>query len=570
MGWIHRFSLYTRIQALLIIFVILPCIVVSMISYMVIKQVITEKISHNNQQLVKVIASELDETINDIAYASNYFVQEKSILANLEYLKDLRSIGNYEDFLNYSAVQDFISLSFMRSRHLQSQIFIVTQAGLVLSKDSPGYGSISKNVQSFMVDERELKVGRIHWLDPETIPLTGAAEKYYYAARLIRSPVNNDALGTLYIGIPESYFMKLFDQSSDGRFYLTDKQGKRWIQGADRIPAGTGRKLIRNQMDIQKTDWTLVYETSENQATGELKKVFYYMTTLICISVGVFLLISVLLALGVHKPIQKLRRLVEQFASGNRNVRYPVKGKDEIAVLGNAFNMMLGQINELIVNMEREQEEKRMIELQALYSQIRPHFLINTLYAIKCSLQLKGDAFHGRLLQSLTNMLRSYIRVHEQSHLSAEVNLLHDYLNIMKIRNDLAIRLETDIADSLAEFPMPRLFLQPMVENAVLHGFSDPVPHPAVSISAWEEAGFVYLLIADNGKGMEEAALNELRAKLSDSAGELPTETQHLGLVNTFRRLKLSYGEHAEMTVWNNPDCGVSIVLQIPHGSGRG
>lgn len=121
---------------------------------------------------------------------------------------------------------------------------------------------------------------------------------------------------------------------------------------------------------------------------AQISRTFYSGIGLVLLLFIVFSATSMLIAKRLHSPIMKLQRVVRQFGMGNLDVRLEVKGKDEIAELGQTLNTMLDQLQGLIHDIELEQEQKRVMELEALFMQIRPHFLINTLNSIKCSLIL--------------------------------------------------------------------------------------------------------------------------------------------------------------------------------------
>jgi two-component system, sensor histidine kinase YesM len=245
-------------------------------------------------------------------------------------------------------------------------------------------------------------------------------------------------------------------------------------------------------------------------------------------------------------------------------VRFPVKGNDEIAVLGNAFNNMLDQINLLFARVKQEQEDKRIIELQALFAQIRPHFLINTLNSIKCNLILSNDPIHSSQIDSLMRLLRAYMNVDELTTLNQECKLLVDYTDIMKMRNDMNLKLMINLPQELEIFIVPRLILQPLVENAIVHAFHDELPYnPIICINVQSVNGKVIIEVLDNGVGMAPEKIKNVLTSLE--ADEKQDEhNEHIGLKNVYQRLKLTYGRDMSLDIYANEELGVSIALNIP------
>src|SRR5690554_2568724 len=266
-----RYSYFFKIQFLLIIFAVLPSLVVSFISFSVIRDIITEKIKGNNQQLIEVIGEDLKRTIDDIAYASNYFVRESTILESLVRLKGKQRITSTNDYNALVNVENFIALSLMKSEHLKSRMFIVTPSNLLLAKDSTIFAEIRNKLDYFQIDNNQISNTQIYWLPNQNISeQLGDSEIYHYAARQIIHPVNGEVLGTLYIGLPRTYFTHLFAQANQGDLYLTDSQGHIIASNGYGVTVGLRETLIKNTLSIPKAGWNLIYETPQSEMTGEV------------------------------------------------------------------------------------------------------------------------------------------------------------------------------------------------------------------------------------------------------------------------------------------------------------
>ncbi|MDG0809454.1 sensor histidine kinase [Cohnella rhizosphaerae] len=247
--------------------------------------------------------------------------------------------------------------------------------------------------------------GRVNKDNPKVLQWLGTVKSdderepdNYFIARALKDPADNQYLATLVIVISSNYFGKLFGQVMSGNMTLTDANGD--LIAAGPMAASTGGASasgeIRNAVAIPKSGWSLTYANSKKEVTGQISRTFFLSILIVIPFCVVFLFISFYVAKRLHRPIRKLQTGVKQFGNGNRNIRFQAEGNDEIADLGRTLNRMLDQINALIADIEQEQEQKRVLELQALYSQIRPHFLLNTLNSIKCSLVLHDDTDHSQ------------------------------------------------------------------------------------------------------------------------------------------------------------------------------
>ncbi|MFH5185899.1 sensor histidine kinase [Paenibacillus sp. TAB 01] len=406
----------------------------------------------------------------------------------------------------------------------------------------------------------------IQWLGTSGPP----DDRIYFMSRVIRDPSDYVYLGTLFIGIPEAYFHKFFQQLQSGQYALFDQEGT-LITGEgslNLLPADDSQARIRNVMHIPKANWTLVFETPASAVTGQISRTFYWSLLIVFPCFIMFWLVSIILGKRLHRPIRLLQRGVKQIGEGNRNVRFPSEGGDEIAELGRTLNEMLEQINMLIHNIEQEQEQMRMMELQALFSQIRPHFLLNTLNSIKCNLSLADDPVHSRQIDSLMSLLRAYMKINEPSTLQSECRLLAHYVEIMQMRNEIELDFKVQVEEELLEMELPKLLLQPLVENAFVHGFSEELLLPRLGIEACRSGEWIEIRVFNNGAGLEEEKIAALNAWMQGESGST-SPYPRIGLRNVLDRLRLTYGPAAGLSLQNNKDGGLTVTVRIPGGAAQ-
>lgn len=571
MDWLLRFSFYTRTQISLFIFILLPLAIVSLLSYYLIKEVVIDKFHASNRSVVEVISSDLDKNVEDIIYASNLFASaDSSSIGDLLAFKDVGSIDSSKDYFIYKRLSESMNLAFSKTSGLNAQVFFVNNSGFVVYAannvlDFPALKGWMNGVLSGMAKDESLG-GRVRWVKADSLKLysSGETQGFYYAIKTIRDPSMKKKVGTLFVGVPVEYFEKLLSKDGgEGEFELLSEDGKTIY----RYPARTESQAAGDWMEIReavaKPGWELVYRYSSKAITAEISRMFRVYALILSLCVLAFLLISVLIARTLHRPLGKLRRTAERFGEGDRMLRFPVRGRDEVAVLGSAFNRMLDRINQLIVDVEQEQEEKRAIELQALFSQIRPHFLLNTLNSIKCNLATDGDAVNSKQIDALMSLLRAYMRVNENCTLAQECKLLGDYVEIMQMRSEIPVRLHVHIDESLESLEVPRLLLQPLVENAIVHGFAELPDDAAIWVRATEDGGYCRIEIEDNGAGMGREE-REALARSAASDAEPQASNRRIGLANVYSRLRLTYGAGVSMDIAGNETGGVSVILRFP------
>ncbi|MFB3171009.1 histidine kinase [Neobacillus sp. 179-C4.2 HS] len=570
----NKLSYYQKIQSSFIILILLPVLVISILSYKTTKENVIEKIELSNRSVLNLVSKDITKLVDDLNYVTHFYVKNDEIIRTLSDISNTERIIRYRDYDNYQKVVnsfDYISIKMLNT---DIHMFIVNNKDFII----PYSDGISGKTAS-------LTVLKDHWntvqdrIDADQSThlqalgmvnsLNEEVDSYYYFSRVIKHPQNNAPLATLNIGISNEYFKRLFQSAKTGKLALFDENGK-LIEGDPAISYKNGDKRsgeIRDEILIPISKWKLIHETSDEEVTGQITKNFLLSSILIALFFFIFLFISLLIAKRLHRPIQKLSFVATQFGQGKRDVRYVPEGRDEINELGRTINHMLDEINELIETIEQEQEEKRAIELQALFAQIRPHFLINTLNSIKCSLFINDDYEHAEKINALMSLLRAYMKIDEPSTIESECKLLSYYIEIMRMRTEVNVELKVEMEDEVKDINLPKLLLQPFIENAIVHGLSEKSAGE-ITIRAKKVDQWIFIMISDNGKGMSENQLLELNRMLKSDVKE--TSYNRVGLMNIAKRLKLYYGSNTDIKLQQNKNGGITIVIQIPFDDKEG
>ena len=295
----------------------------------------------------------------------------------------------------------------------------------------------------------------------------------------------------------------------------------------------------------------------------------------IILSIGllsVIMLVFVVFHITKHaaKPLQELASSVKQVSYSNLSLElnftdYP----DEITALNEAFEKMFQRLRQSMDEIVRMQACETRANMVALQSQMNPHFLYNTLTVIK-ALSREGNTMQIALTcDYLVKMLR-YISMYDEhsANLKQELSHTENYLNLMKIRYEdqfsYSISIDSDV--NVEKLKIPKLTIQPLVENCFQHGFKSVAPPWTVHIHFWVCAPHWYVSITDNGIGITEEAKTELLNRISEflshsSDAILSLKIGGMGLVNTVARLKLKYGDSILFDINSTPGSGTTIVL---------
>ncbi len=324
-----------------------------------------------------------------------------------------------------------------------------------------------------------------------------------------------------------------------------------------------GDSLIVNAKKLHTNDWIVVNVISKAalyQDSNRLLQIFMFVG-LLCIVFSV--IAALVLANSITNPILKMIRLMRQVMSGELSVRYKAKSRhDEIDILGDNFNAMVVQLDGLLKAVYLEQDQKRMAELKALQAQINPHFLYNTLDIIKWTALIQKANNAAEMVSLLSRLLRiSLGRGEETVTVEEEIEHVQCYLGIQKFRFNFNIDTVIEMDEDVRRLRTPKLILQPIVENAIIHAFGEMESGGTIRITCTKAPGnLLWFEVTDNGKGMDPALAGSL---LNGEARE-EEKPGGIGLANVDERIKLICGKMYGLDLRSEPGIGTSIRIKLP------
>ncbi len=259
---------------------------------------------------------------------------------------------------------------------------------------------------------------------------------------------------------------------------------------------------------------------------------------------------------------------------GNFDHTILVDGKDEIGQLSKQLNMMAKNTKQLLQEIEESNKQKSLMEqkqnhikFKMMASQINPHFLFNALESIRMRASLNGEREIAQVVKLLGKLMRNSIEVGTgKVKLSSEISVIQSYLEIQKFRYRERIHYTLHIDPRTNDLEIPPLIIQPLVENAVIHGIEDVATGGEISVtSKWTSVG-VYIAVMDSGKGIDEERLKKIKQMLAENEEK---EGIRIGLRNVHQRLLLTYGESAGLEIESVLDKGTTISFLIPLERGK-
>lgn len=330
-----------------------------------------------------------------------------------------------------------------------------------------------------------------------------------------------------------------------------------------------GKSFICTYAKSSLTNWKMLVYVPMEEATRQatVTRNLTLLTTAVFIAFA--LSIAIAASYALTRPISKIKRLMQEVQLGNLDVRFNQKYRDEVGLLGRNFNTMIVRVQELLDRVKVTETHRKEAELDALQSQINPHFIYNTLETIRMRAEINDDEEVADLTYMLGKLLRYSVN-HRGSSVTVrmEIEHLENYLALQNVRFSGKYKLELDIAERWYDHPCIKLMFQPIVENALHHAYKNKPGPGTIRLSAWEEGKDLLFAVADDGDGMDEETLKTLKEQIAGARSDL-TSGRGIGLRNVNERLRLQYGEGYGLSVESRADRGTEVKLRLPiAGSG--
>ena len=323
-----------------------------------------------------------------------------------------------------------------------------------------------------------------------------------------------------------------------------------------------GEKRLVTVKTISYTGWKLISVVPMKSFSMGMTGMRNLVVLLVALTVLAVVILNQMVSARISKPLRRLNDSVKEWEAGNMNPDIYIGGSMEVEHLGKTLRSTVAQIRQLMDDIVVEQEEKRKSELDALQSQINPHFLYNTLDSIVW--MITGERYDDAvfMITQLASLFRiSLSKGKTVIKIEDEVKHARNYMNIQKIRYKNSFEVDFQIEEDILDGCIVKLVLQPLLENAIYYGMEFMDGEGEIHVRGYRKDKDVYLEVEDNGLGMpEEEAAELLNGK------ERPHKLgSGVGLVNVHSRLKLRFGEAYGLVIHSCPDEGMMVQIHIPY-----
>ncbi|MBP1995976.1 cache domain-containing sensor histidine kinase [Paenibacillus eucommiae] len=589
-----QLSLRQKLIFASVLCLILPAFLTLLVSNYFTKDIIRTQIIQNEKKSLEQADLYISNLFSTLTYISNYIQFDSDINLTLKEVWQRSKLGQTDPLSSVSEFRKITEKLTNIAIVTQKQyVTILTSKGRYFTNYSPlGFDPASFLNEPWMEQVRKQPAFDLYWAGalPNYIPSEQAGSPYLITMAKALKISSEASYAYVIISISEKQVSQIFDHDKGRQeTLLIDREG-RVVASKDNQKIGkqfafsaelekldeSAAKLIRSgreefllsSHDLAYNGYRIVSLTPYKEAVNQINSISRLSFLFQIVLMVVFLFVFIYMVRQFTKPVVQLGRVVSRVEGGDLGVRSGITGHDEIGRLGQSFDQMLERIERMIRQITNEQTQKRKAELAMLQAQINPHFLFNILNSIRLRILLRGDQENADLLSALSGLLRMTIQRHnEYTPLHEELHIVQKYVELLNFRQADEVKLDIQATSDSMPVIVPRFLLQPLIENAYIHGLSQNGGVIGIFTRRTEEQ--VSIIVEDDGQGMSPEMLELLRMEMRKLGGladekESTKRLSRIGIANIYERLYLLYGADFQLLIDSTPQQGTRIELIFP------
>ncbi|MFK9095111.1 sensor histidine kinase [Bacillus salipaludis] len=590
---VSSLSFRDKVLLIAITCLILPAISTFTVYNYLTKDAVKEQAIISAQNELKLTDEYLKKVFEDMLYTLNFIQLDTELNTIFKYpssaIASLQEGTEYEEFINDQKVQQKLDTITLLDQ--KAYVTILLNNGKFYTNYSfHEFNPLNLKNESWFKILSKLKGYRSIWIAPQPTMIASERKNNQFQLSVAR-PLRDSNLGVYGYAVVTVMENRIIDilssENTDHSMVLLNERNNLIVKNHYfdwKITEKMSEKLGRNTLDVMTikdekylinsrelsiTGWKLISLNPYDHAISKINAIFKRLFLVQALAYILFLILLVFLLRKILNRLVDLKNLAKKVQNGDLSVRSEAQGNDEIATLSTSFNLMLDKVNDVIEENTLTLTRKRQAELAMLQAQINPHFLFNVLNSIRMKVMMKGDYDSAGMISSLSKLLRITIDKHKgMIPFREELAINKDYIRLMNMRKRHVIELKMEVSIETSNIKLPRLVLQPIIENAIIHGLNEQEGH--ILIKAKYSHPIFTIEIEDNGTGMPKEQLKRIQGSLSHSEEEYSSQSgrsegfSSIGLSNVYERMTLTFGENFLMQVQSEPDNGTKVSMFIP------
>lgn len=587
-------SMFTKSVVSFAIIGIIPMLLMGFSIYKEYSEKVAESLLINANQISeyteKNIRELLEEADEYTKYLYNYNISE------FDYFYQIILNDEITDTKREMLINDILRSILYRNEYLKHVFFIDSNNVVYSEKRISEKKMYQSRILKFHRDAYDKENKDIYYIAPHTMKycadsngLTLTAARNIYNTKTVEK-ASKEILGTIYLDMDTCFLDELVGHTTSNLeqdVYLIRKASGEILYFKDRSVIGTiydeyakditryagksgivetsGRYMIYRE--ITGTDWILLNDLSKIAINKPYYTIQRNTILLICMEGLLLGIIYFFYATRTARPMRDLMHTMGLIQKGDLSAKARITTHDEIAVIAGGLNEMTKKLENHINQVYVAQIKQRDAQMDALRMQIQPHYLYNTLDVIRMSALTNEDFSTAEMLNSLSFQLKYAISTtKDMVPLKVEVESILNYFKLVEIRFENRYELEIQIPEELLKFEVPKIILQPSVENAIKHGFRGREGKGEIQITAQNRDNELLITIMDNGVGMPEDRLKEIQKLLkSEDMGRRSGDNwENVGIKNVHDRIRLMFGERYGIMIDSFEGIGTIVKYRIP------
>ncbi len=541
------------------------------------QQGFVNEIAGARSDVLRQIAERASQFKTNIYTLSNLYYNDGSFLSAVEELEQ----DNEEEFVHY---MDDLTEEFQATfNQINLQFYVVfsSENGTnYCSLPTPqGYDYMSPKTKLWYNDIYEAK-GAI--MDVSSYRDDQLGIKAYTAARTVPDASGN-IIGCLMINADERQLYKTYEEviGPQSNIYVADSKGRivssnrdtliglsyfnmnnleTMFAGEDHIITKiSGKDSLFTRYYDRQSGFTVFEEIPLSTVLEPLERIRIVVTILALLALAGGTVMAWFFSGYIAAPLRKLCGDIREVEGGQLDQEFEINSFSEINDLGTGMAQMLGRIRELIEDIQKNETEKRRLELRWLQAEINPHFMYNTLFSIKCAVDMGQNDEAGHMLTTFIQLLRGVLSGPvEMSTVRSQMEFIKKYVELQRFRYNGTFDALVECDERAANCLIPKLLIQPIVENAIVHGIDMTAQNGMIAVIARRQEDTVYIQVEDNGVGMTEDRIRQVMNTPEN------TDPPHIGVRNVHDRIRLHFGEEWGIHIESEPGMGTQIIMRFP------
>lgn len=585
-----------RVKLLLLftVLILLPLSLQGMVTYRHFSSTMNDKTEQYTIDIVGQINANLDRLLKDLERLSLLPLYDEMVLSILTKYNGPIGLGKWALSDDYLKMKLYTSGQAYDRPEIRG-IHLISNSGILFSNvDTMAIDTVWDGREDDWFNALAQSDGEWRIIPPHAPSYYSGteSESYISVARVIKEPKSLERLGYMIIDVRLDAFSGILsnlnvDQAAslmivDGQQRLMyerasedgmsaygelTQQGRlqQLSNGKREVLGGEHYLFVRHHSSY--SGLSVISLTPIAVIQKESREIMTFTLWFAVVCVAIVTVLAAVWSYRMTRPLISLKNNMVKVEQGDFNQRVSPLSNDEFGQLGRGFNRMMDEINRLFQEVFVLGIREKEAELSALQSQINPHFIYNTLESINMMAVQQKHVEVSDMVSALGKLLRYTIdKAGRLITLQEEIDFVASYVRIQQVRYGGKLQVLYDIDDEVKELRIPKLIMQPLVENAVYHGLDGREEGGIIWISALRFQNELLLTVRDNGKGMNEAeieALNEDISKLPSYESLQRSDVDELGLGNIYQRIRLLYGEGGSLTVDGSPGQGLAVTITI-------